>query len=162
MTMTCQECRNLLLDYTHGELDAAQDALVFEHLSSCEQCRAAQQAELDLTESIRYQYADELELPMSVVAGVRQAMRGRPAPTLLDTVRAALRPAIVAPAAAVLLIVAGVIGYNQLHQVPPALSSSYFVRQHVAQTLGSPSSDRSWSAYLLTSENAKTAEASAP
>ena len=151
-----------MLDYTHGELTEAQDALVFEHLATCQECRAAQQAELDLTESIRYQYADELELPMAVVAGVRQAMRSAPAPTFLDTVRAALRPAIVAPAAAVLLITAGVIGYNQFHQPSPALSSSYFVRQHVAQTLGSPSSDRSWSAYLLTSENAKTAEASAP
>lgn len=160
--MTCQECRNLLLDYTHGELPAAQDALVFEHLQTCADCRAAQQAELDLTDSIRYQYSGDLELPMSVVASVRQAMRSGPAPTFLDTVRAALRPAIVAPAAAVLLIFAGLVGYNQFHQSSPALSSSYFVRQHVAQTLGSPSSDRSWSAYLLTSENAKTAEASAP
>jgi anti-sigma factor RsiW len=162
MTMTCQECRNLLFDYTHGELDAAQDALVFAHVSTCDECRAARQAELDLTDSIRYHYAEERDLPMSVVAGVRQAMRTSPAPTFLDTMRAALRPAIIAPAAAAVLIIVGVLRFGPFHQPSPALSSSYFVRQHVAQTLGSPSSDRTWSAYLLTSENAKSAESSAP
>jgi len=160
--MTCQECRNQLLDYTRHELDAAQDALIFEHLSTCADCRARQQAEVDLTDAIRAQYAEDRELPMAVIAGVRQAMRSRPAPTFVETVRAALRPAIVAPAAAAVLIIAGLVRFSQLHQASPALTSSYFVRQHVAQTLGSPSSDRSWSAYLLTSENAKTAEAGAP
>lgn len=162
--MTCNDCRPLLTDYAHHELDAAQDALVFEHVQSCAQCRAAWQAEVDLTESIRYAYSEERELPMSVVAGVRMALRGRTAPTFLDRVRAGLRPALVAPAAAVLLIVAGVIWYGPSAWRPASsqLSSSYFVRQHVAQTLGSPSSDRSWSAYVLTSENAKGAQTSAP
>ncbi len=160
--MTCHDCRPLIQDYAHGELDAAQDALVFEHITSCADCRAAWRAEVDLTESIRYAYSDELELPMSVVAGVRQAMRSERAPTFLDSVRAALRPAVVAPAAAAVLIVVGVLRFAPFHQPSPELSSSYFVRQHVAQTLGSPSSERTWAAYLLTSENAKSADTSAP
>lgn len=159
--MTCQDYGALLIDYTHGELDAAQDALVFEHLQSCVECRARWQAELDLTESVRYAYSEDLELPMSVVAHVRQAMRGERAPTFLDRLSAALRPAIVAPAAAVVLIVAGVLQFQHSNKPVPELSSSYFVRQHIAQTLGSPSSERTWAAYLLTSENAKT-DTSAP
>lgn len=162
--MTCNDYRPLLTDYAHHELDAAQDALVYEHLQSCAQCRAASQAELDLTESIRYAYAEERDLPMSVVAGVRMAMRGQGVPSFVDRMRAALRPAVLAPAAAVVLIVAGALRYGpaMLHPTSSQLSSSYFVRQHVAQTLGSPSSDRSWSAYVLTSENAKSAQGSAP
>ena len=159
--MTCQDYEALLIDYTHGELDAAQDALVYEHLQTCAQCRARWQAELDLTESVRYAYSEERDLPMSVVASVRQAMRGERAPTFLDRLSAALRPAIVAPAAAVLLIVAGVVHFSSTLKPVPELSSSYFVRQHIAQTLGSPSSERAWAAYLLTSENTKT-DTSAP
>ncbi len=161
--MNCQDCRELLTDYAHHELDEAQDALVYEHLQSCVECRAAWQAELDLTDSIRYAYSEEHELPMSVVAAVRQSLRGRSAPTFLDRVRAALRPAVLAPAAAVVLIVAGVLRFGPLlHPTSSELSSSYFVRQHVAQTLGSPSSDRSWSAYVLTSENAQNTQTGAP
>jgi hypothetical protein len=88
-------------------------------------------------------------------------MRGERAPTFLDRLSAALRPAIVAPAAAVVLIVAGVLHFQAANKPVPELSSSYFVRQHIAQTLGSPSSERTWAAYLLTSENAKT-DTSAP
>jgi anti-sigma factor RsiW len=159
--MTCRDYGALLIDYTHGELDPAQDALVFEHLQSCAECRALWQAELDLTDSVRSAYSEDLELPMSVVAHVRQAMRSQRAPSFLDKLSAALRPAIVAPAAAVVLVVVGVLQFATPHKPSPELSSSYFVRQHIAQTLGSPSSERTWAAYLLTSENAKT-DASAP
>lgn len=160
--MNCQNYyRDLLTDYAHGELDAAQDALVFEHLQSCADCRARWQAELDLTESIRYAYSEERELPMSTVAFVRQAMRSNPAPSWVETLRAALRPAFVAPAAAVVLIVVGVLRFGPFNQQPASLSSSYLVRQHIAQTLGAPSSERTWAAYLLTSENAKN-DTSAP
>jgi predicted anti-sigma-YlaC factor YlaD len=157
--MTCNDCRPLLTDYAHHELDDAQDALIFEHLQECAQCRAAAQAEMDLTDSIRYAYSEEYEMPQSIVANVRQAMRGY-SPSFLDRARAALRPAFIAPAAAVVLIVAGALRYGpgMLHPSSSQLSSSYFVRQHVAQTLGSPSSDRSWSAYVLTSENAKSTQ----
>ncbi|HZV78681.1 MAG TPA: zf-HC2 domain-containing protein [Candidatus Binatus sp.] len=159
--MTCHDCRPLMMDYAHHELDAAQDALVFEHLQTCPECRAALQAEVDLTDSIRYAYSEELEMPQSIVAGVRQAVRGY-SPPMWDRVRSALRPAFLAPAAAIALILAGALRYGPMLLTPQSsqLSSSYFVRQHVAQTLGSPSSDRSWSAYVLTSENAKSTQAS--
>ena len=160
--MNCQDYQQLLADYARGELDVVQDARVFEHLQTCAECRARWQAELDLTESIRYAYAEERDLPMSVVAAVRQSMRSQGAPSCLETFRAAMRPAIVAPAAAVVLIVAGVLRFVPLHQTSPDLSSSYFVRQHVAQTLGSPSSERTSAAYLLTSANAKSGDVSAP
>ncbi|MBV8172868.1 MAG: zf-HC2 domain-containing protein [Candidatus Eremiobacteraeota bacterium] len=159
--MTCHDCRPLLMDYAHHELDDAQDALVHEHLQTCTECRAALQAEVDLTDSIRYAYSEELEMPQSIVAGVRQAVRGY-SPSFSERVRTALRPALLAPAAAIALILAGALRYGPMLLTPPSsqLSSSYFVRQHVAQTLGSPSSDRSWAAYVLTSENAKSSQPS--
>jgi anti-sigma factor RsiW len=152
--MTCTTCRQLLTDYTHGELDAAHDAAVFQHIQTCAECRAELAAETELTESIRAAFGEERELPMSVVAGVRQAMHRRAEPVWLDKVRAAFRPAILAPAAAVVLIAFGLVRYDQALHTAPALSSSYFVRQHVAQTIGSASNDRAWDAYLLTSANA--------
>ena len=159
--MTCQDYGDLLIDYMHGELDAAQDAQVYEHLQSCADCRARWQAELELTDSVRRAYSEPLEMPMSVVANVRQAMRAERAPSFLDRLSAALRPAIVAPAAAVLLIAAGVLHFSNAFKPVPELTSSYFVRQHIAQTLGSPASERAWAAYLLTSENTKN-DAGAP
>jgi anti-sigma factor RsiW len=153
--MTCRDYEALLIDYAHGELDAALDAQVYEHLQSCADCRARWQAELDLTDSVRHVYSEQLDMPMSIVANVRQAMRAERAPSFLDRLSAALRPAIVAPAAAVLLIVAGVLHFSNMLRPVPELSSSYFVRQHIVQTLGSPASERAWAAYLLTSENTK-------
>lgn len=160
--MTCRDSQNLIVDYAHGELEPAQDASMFEHLQSCVDCRAHWQAELALRDAIRQAYSEEREMPMSVVAGVRQAMHGQRAPSFLESVLTVLRPVYVAPVAAVLLIVGVALRYGALHQTPPELSSTYFVRQHIAQTLGSPSSERTWSAYLLTSENAKSANSSAP
>jgi phosphoglycerol transferase MdoB-like AlkP superfamily enzyme len=103
---------------------------------------------------------------MAVVAGVRQAMRGQPQASMLERLTALLRPAVVAPAAVLMIIVAafGLLRYDQNAVTTPAFSTSYFVRQHVAHTLGSPASDRAWNAYLLTSvdEPADSSTGAAP
>jgi len=160
--MTCNLCRELLTDYIHGELDPARDAAVHGHIQSCVDCRNEWQAEVELTESIRGAMGEERDLPMAVVVGVRHAMRGQTAPGMLEKLRAALRPAILGPAAAAVLLVIGIVRYDQVQHATSALSSSYFVRQHVAQTIGSPSNDRAWDAYLLTSANANTADVVSP
>jgi hypothetical protein len=79
-------------------------------------------------------------------------MHAQREPSILERLRAALRPAIALPVAAVVLIAGGVLVRHSPPQ--PTLPGMYFVREHVAQTAGMPSSDRAWSTYLLTSANA--------
>ena len=55
--MSCNDYRDLLLDYEHGELDAASDAQVFEHLQLCPDCKAQWQEDLALTEGLRTAFA---------------------------------------------------------------------------------------------------------
>ena len=161
--MTCQDYRALLTDYVHNELDAAEDAAVFDHLQSCDACRAEWQAEVELTSAIRGALGAELDYPLAVSAGVRQLIAAQAPPTLVERLRASLRPAILAPAAAAVIAFVAVWHYDLTKtEAGPGISSQYFVRQHVVQTIGSPSSDRAWAAYLLTSANAESASDASP
>ena len=162
--MTCQHCRELVTDYQHRELDAATDAAVFEHLQSCADCREEMAANSALTESLRAAFATELEMPTSILAGVRQAVRREPAMGFVPSLRALLRPAVFAPAAAAIVLMAGLASYvgNNGATSAPQLSADYFVRQHVAHTMNSQSGDRAWNAYLLTSNIGDNANAPAP
>jgi anti-sigma factor RsiW len=161
--MTCQECRERLTDYQHGELDAASDAAIFEHLSSCVQCREELAMQTELTESLRGAFAQELDLPMSVVAGVRQATRHERSAGLVTALRVLLRPVVLAPTAAAIMLVAGVASFvhNGSTSARPQVSAGYLVRQHVAHTMNSQSGDRAWNAYLLTSATGEDANAPA-
>lgn len=162
--MTCEKCRELIIDYAHGELDAATDAAVFEHLQTCAACKAESQAETTLTESLRIAYSEELELPTSVLAMVRQRVRGERAPALLGSFRVWLRPAVLGPAAAMILLIAGAARYGQVHtsQNMPQVSADYLVRQHLVQTMGSHANERAYSEYLLTSANDAQQNAATP
>lgn len=150
--INCNDCLALLVDYERGELDAARDAAMFEHLQACPACHAQWQTDLAVVESLRT-VLPEQEFPTAVVAGVRQAIHAQREPSFAERLRAVLRPAIALPVAAAILIVGGVLEVR--HSAPqPALPGMFFVREHVAQTAGLPSSDRTWSTYLLTSVNA--------
>ena len=59
-TMTCQNCRRLLTDYQHGELEAATDAAMHEHLRTCAACKAELDADAALTETLKSAFATEL------------------------------------------------------------------------------------------------------
>lgn len=162
--MTCQECYKLLTDYQRGEVDAASDSAIFDHLQSCAGCRKELQAEVALTESLRAALSTERDLPMSVVAGVRQAVRREKTAGLVAALRALARPVVLAPTAAVILLAAGVVTYDQVHNAAnaPQLSADYIVRQHVVHTMNAQSGDRAWNAYLLTSSSDDEANAAAP
>lgn len=162
--MTCEKSRELIIDYTHGELDAATDASVFEHIQTCAGCKAIWQAETTLTESLRAAYADEFELPTAVIARVRQAVRQERAPSFVDSLRLWRRPAVLAPAAAMILLIAGFARYGLVHPVQniPQPSADSLVRQHLVQTMGSQAHDRAYSEYLLTSANDQQASVVAP
>lgn len=159
--MTCQNCRELLTDYQHGELDAASDAAIFEHLGSCPECRNELAAEAALTESLRAAMATDFDLPTSVIAEVRQSVRREKTASLWSGLRVALRPVVVAPAAAIILLIAGVATHVHTRN-SPQLPVDYFVRQHVVRTMNSQSGDRAWDAYLLTSASSEDANAAGP
>jgi anti-sigma factor RsiW len=150
----------MLTDYRHGELDAATDAALYEHLQTCATCRAELEAENALTETLRGAFARELDMPTAVLARVRQAVHAERAPGFVDGVRALLRPVVLAPAAAVIVLVVAAVSYLHPASVPQQLSTDYFVQRHVAHTMASQSGDRAWNAYLLTS-NTGGADASA-
>ncbi|MBC5825819.1 MAG: zf-HC2 domain-containing protein [Candidatus Eremiobacteraeota bacterium] len=154
--MNCPDCQALIIDYQHGELEPALDGAVHAHVQSCKDCHDALDLERTLSDSLRTALHSDRELPMTVVAAVRQAMHGQAAPSFGDRLAALLRPAILAPMAVIVAVVAfGSLHNGQNRPTGPTLSATYFVRQHVARTLGSPSSDRAWAAYLLTTANAE-------
>ncbi|HYK52181.1 MAG TPA: zf-HC2 domain-containing protein [Candidatus Eremiobacteraceae bacterium] len=148
----CNDCRLLLVDYERGELDAARDAAMHQHLQSCSECRELWEADMSLVDSLRT-WAAPREFPTSILANVRQAMYAEQPPTFMERLRAVLRPAYAAPVAAALVAVVIYSGYHRLNAPQPTLTGMDFIREHVAQTASLPSSDRAWSTYVLTSAN---------
>jgi anti-sigma factor RsiW len=154
--MNCSACQPLLVDYVHHELDAATDAAVFSHVKTCAACAAQYQHEVQLGEALRRAFADEPDMPTSVLANVRLAMHGETneSPSFSERLRAMLRPRFALPIAAVIAVLTiGVVRVGQNAQPQPNFSTGYYLREHVAQTMGSPVSDRAWSEYVLTSAN---------
>ncbi len=153
--MTCTDCRPLIVDYVHRQLDDVTDAGVYTHLHECAACMQAHREELALGEALRAAFAPERALPTSVIAGVRMAMHADEQPSFVARLRAFLRPQLAVPLAVVVMIGgASVVRYDHTSAPAPQLSTNYFLREHVAQTMSSPSSDRAWSDYVLTSANA--------
>ncbi|HXW52219.1 MAG TPA: zf-HC2 domain-containing protein [Candidatus Acidoferrales bacterium] len=157
--MTCNECRELLTDYQRGELPAAQDAAVFEHVSACSQCREELTAQTELTATLREAFASEFEMPTSILAGVRQSVRQERKAAFGNALRSWLRPVVLAPSAAAIVLIASIATYVHNGSAPPQVSAEYLVRQHVVHTLNSQSGDRAWNAYLLTSSTNEDANA---
>ena len=158
----CNDCRLLLLDYERGELDAARDAAMHQHLQACSACREQWESDLALVDSLRA-WATPREFPTSILANVRQAMYAERPPTLAERLRAVFRPVIAAPVAAAVLVAVIYTGYHRMNQPQPTLTGMDFVREHLAQTASMPSNDRAWSTYVLTSANAVSAsDASQP
>ena len=155
----CTDCRTLLIDYERGELDAGRDAAMYEHLLSCADCHAEWQADLAMVDALRTALV-EREMPTSILAGVRQVMHADAPPSLAARLRLWFRPVVAAPIAAALIIGGFFI---QRHYAPgpqPAMTGMDFVREHVAATADLPSSDRTWTAYILTSANSNSSEPS--
>jgi anti-sigma factor RsiW len=151
-----------LTDYQHGELPAASDAAVFEHISTCAGCREELASESELTSALHALFAAQRELPMSLVAGIRQAVRTERRSAFGNAVRTLLRPVVLAPTAAVIMLIAGVLSFvHNGSNTAPQISVNYLVRQHVVHTMNSQSGERAWNAYLLTSATGEDANAPA-
>jgi hypothetical protein len=152
--MTCTDCRPLIVDYVHRQLDDVADAGVFTHLGECAECTRAHREELALGEALRAAFTPDRAMPTSVVAGVRMAMHAEERPSLITQLRAFLRPQFAVPLAVLLMIGgAGILRHDQTANPPPVFSTNYYLREHVAQTMSSQANDRAWSDYILTSAN---------
>jgi anti-sigma factor RsiW len=143
-----------LVDYLHGELPAAQDAAVHGHLAECSECAQAYEAEASLTELLRaHARSEESELPYRVVAGIRDAAAQTTAAFPWERIRAALRPVVLIPAAAA-LVVALYFGLGTRHPagVTP-IDAAYYVDNHAALTATTPFSEDAPIPAMLTSDD---------
>lgn len=126
-----------IIDYLHGELEPAQDALVHQHLDSCAQCRAMHDEQARLSEALHvYAQASERDLPQGVVATIWDRVeREHARPSIFESLSALMRPAVALPIAAVL--VAGVFFGSRFLQQPATANSidvAYYLQDHAALT----------------------------
>ncbi len=128
-----------LIDYLHGELAPADDALVYAHVSSCDACTAELETERSFAETLRASLAaEEREFPSLVSAAVWQRIR-ESRPSALTRMRAFLRPAFAVPVAAALLV-GGYFASPLAHPsaADPKIDAMYYLEAHAAQANMSP------------------------
>jgi len=122
-----------LIDYLHHALAPEDDAAVYAHLQACPECSAAMRAETALTEALqREAAAEERDLPAGVSATIWARVEELSAtPSFADRIRAWLRPAILVPVAAVLVL--GLFLAPQLfHRAPVSIDAAYYLDDHAA------------------------------
>ncbi len=131
-----------LVDFIHGEVTPADDALAHAHLASCEACRAEADAEIALREFLRTAaVAEEREMPSTINAAVwAQVRAAKPGP--LAALTALLRPMIAIPVAAVLVAVGVLASPLGHHENRPTIAASYYLQTHAVQSSQSPLSER--------------------
>ena len=147
-----------IIDYLHGELPPAADALTHAHLQACGPCRSEYEREASLSESLRVAARnEERELPPAVKAAVWQAVRNE-RPSLSLRLAAFLRPAIALPTAAALVLVtyfASPLSHSQ--HATRSVDAMYYLEQHAAEQMLNPLAERS----SITSPVLETSEATA-
>jgi anti-sigma factor RsiW len=139
-----------IIDYLHGELGPAADALTHAHLQACGACRSEYERETRLSEAILTAvHAAERELPGMVKARIWETVRSS-APSPYARLLNFLRPAIAIPAAAVLAVVtyfASPLSHPQ--EGGPTVDAMYYLEQHAAQQLQNPLGERSVTSPVL-------------
>jgi len=136
-----------LIDFLHGELAPAEDALTHAHLQACAACRAEHDAEASLTTFLRSAAAaGELEMPSLVKAAVWQRIReAQPGP--FARLASWLRPAIAVPAAALLIVGAYFASPLAHPAAAPTIDANYYFEMHAAQSSHTSLSERSQQAF---------------
>jgi len=133
-----------LIDYIHGALVPADDAVVLAHLESCSACADEYAAEVRMSDLLREQATrEERELPSMIKANVWQAIR-EARPTYGARLRAWLRPAFALPVAAV-IVAAVFFGPTYLghRESAPLIDAAYYLEDHAAMNGSVPFGDRS-------------------
>lgn len=127
-----------LIDYLHGELAPADDALVLMHLERCDACRAEYQLQTRLGESLKaYGARSERELPGVVRAAVWQAIDAG-ANTGVERLRAWLRPAMGLGLAAAVAVALALGLPPRTHRSTPEIDAMYFLDDHAAMRASIP------------------------
>lgn len=143
-----------IVDYLHGELSAAEDAAMHAHLAGCSSCEELRAEEVTITETLRaHARAAERELPVGLAARIRAAAEEAPQTSLWERLRAALRPALMLPAAAAIAIVL-YFGFATRHGAPPAtaIDPSFYVQNHAAMAASTPFSQNGAPVELTSSD----------
>jgi anti-sigma factor RsiW len=130
-----------LIDYMHGGLTPQQDAAVYEHMESCNQCRAEYDAELALSDLLRAQAVrEELELPATLKAEIWSRIRAAQ-PSPWNRFVASFRPAVAVPLAAAIAL-AAYFGTSYLGpRGAPSIEAAYYLQDHAALNSTVPFSD---------------------
>ncbi|MBD5653929.1 MAG: zf-HC2 domain-containing protein [Candidatus Eremiobacteraeota bacterium] len=151
---------DLLIDFLHGELSPAEDALAHTHMATCAACRAEYDLEASLTGALRASaLAEEREMPSLVNAAVWQLIReARPGP--FTRVAAWLRPAVAVPIAA-LLIVGGWFALPH-PATAPTIDASYYFQTHAAQSSQTSLSERTSGAQAFETSSTRDSGGDAP
>jgi anti-sigma factor RsiW len=122
-----------LIDYLHHALAPEDDAAVFAHLQGCAECQVLVREETALTEALQRQAAaEERDLPSGVEATIWARVDDLSAPaTFGDRLRAWLRPAVLVPIAAV-LVLALFFAPQVLRRAPQSIDAAYYLDDHAA------------------------------
>ncbi len=151
-----------LIDYIHGALAPAEDAVVLSHIETCTQCADEYATEVRVSEVLREQASrDEREMPSTIKANVWQLIR-EAQPSYGARLRAWLRPAYLIPAAAV-IAVAAYFGPTYLghREAPVLIDAAYYLQDHAAMNGAVPFGDRSEAAPAELQSNVASDQAAA-
>lgn len=123
-----------LTDYLHRALAPEDDAQVYTHLENCADCRSTYQDEAALTEALRaHALTEERDLPSGVVAAVWSAIEAsQRRSTFGEILSAWLRPAILVPLAAVIVIALMVVPRFVPTSAPLTIDAAYYLQNHAA------------------------------
>jgi predicted anti-sigma-YlaC factor YlaD len=133
-----------LEDYLHGALGPERDAAIHAHLEACADCRGVYDQSAAVRDWLRAAArADERDFPETIRTRVLAKIR-YPEPTWFERLRAALRPAIAVPVAA-MIAVAVFVGLPAVHPggSAPAVAATYLLEEHAAVASDNPLADRS-------------------
>ena len=143
-----------IVEYLHGELSPAEDAVIYAHLASCPDCEAKRTEEVAITEALRtYAQTTERDMPLGLATRIRStAVQTQPG--TWERLFAGFKPAVLLPAAAA-LAVAIYIGYGRWHSssAPTAIAATSYVNNHAAMAAGAPFGDAA-PPVTLTSDDA--------
>lgn len=131
-----------IVDYLHGELSPAEDAVIYAHFAACPECDAKRSEELAITDALHaYARNTERDMPAGLATRI-QIAAVQSQPGAWQRFMAPFRPMVMVPAAAAVAL-AIYIGYSSWHRAaaPPGIQAAYYVNNHAAMAASAPFGD---------------------
>jgi anti-sigma factor RsiW len=145
-----------IVDYLHGELSPAQDAVIYAHLAGCLPCSERRTDELAIGEALRaHARAGERNLPASLVARIRSEIERPARDSAWEQLRTRFRPIFVLPAAAAAaaILYAGIEAWQSAATTP--IDAADYVDSHAAMAAVTPFADDMPQAMLASEDEAR-------